>query len=117
MALQSAYQQFLTTSNPSLLADDASLHYITTLTSIHGSAEIVKHLRSQDHELKKNEQKVLDAVEASNALVLEVQTGLEFQTGGGAYLPSLDDNFLADRKVIFPIVCSAIYNSPRKDHC
>jgi hypothetical protein len=107
MALQSAYANFLATSNPSLLAEDASLHYITTLVSLHGSAEIAKHLKSQGRELKKKEETILDVVEAANALVVEVHTTLEFQTGGGAYLPTLDDNFLADRVVTFPIVSPA----------
>lgn len=104
MALQSAYKQFLATPNSSLLASDASLHYITTLTTVHGSAEIIKYLNVQSHELKKKEEKFLDVVEGANALAVEAHTTLEFQTGGGAYLPSLDDNFLADRIVTFPIV-------------
>jgi hypothetical protein len=104
MSLQRTYEQFLATSNPSLLAEDAALHYITTLTSVHGAAEVGKYLKNQDRDLKKKEEKILDVVEAANALVVEVHTTLEFLTSGGAYLPSLDDNFLADRVVTFPIV-------------
>ncbi|KAH6670564.1 hypothetical protein B0J14DRAFT_516136 [Halenospora varia] len=104
MALQSAYQQFLAAPNPSLLADDASLHYITTLTTFNGASAIVKHLNSQSHELKKKEEKVLDVVEGTNGLAVEVHTTIEFETGGGAFLPNLDDNFLADRVVTFPII-------------
>ncbi|KAG9238256.1 hypothetical protein BJ875DRAFT_63077 [Amylocarpus encephaloides] len=111
MALQRAYEQFLATSSPSLLADDASLHYITTLTSLHGSAKIGKYLKDQLHELKKKEEKVLDAVESPNALVVEVSTTLEFVTGGGAYLPDLDDNFLADRMVNFPVIHIVTFNT------
>jgi hypothetical protein len=104
MALQAAYKQFLAAPNSSFLTSDASLHYITTLTTLHGSAEIIKYLNSQSHELKKNAEKFLDVVEGANALAAEVHTTLEFQTGGGAYLPSLDDNFLTDRIVTLPIV-------------
>jgi hypothetical protein len=104
MSLQSTYEKFLATANPSLLAEDAALHYVTTLTSLHGAAEIDKHLKSQGRDLKKKEEKILDVVEAANALVVEVHTTLEFLTGGGAYLPSLDDNFLADHVATFPIV-------------
>ncbi|TVY27723.1 hypothetical protein LHYA1_G004357 [Lachnellula hyalina] len=103
MALQAAYKQFLTTPNASFLASDASLHYITTLTTLHGSAEIIKYLNGQSHELKK-EEKFLDVVEGPDSLAVEVHTTVEFQTGGGAYLPSLDDNFLADRIVTLPII-------------
>ena len=107
MALQTAYKQFLAAPNPTLLAQDASLHYITTLVTLNGSSEIIKHLKAQDHELKKKEEKFLDVVEGSNSLAVEVHTTIEFLTGGGSYLPSLDDNFLADRTVTFPIVCLA----------
>jgi hypothetical protein len=105
MALQGAYKQFLAAPNPTFLAEDASLHYITTLITLNGSSEILKHLKAQDHELKKKEEKFIDAVEGTNALAVEVHTTLEFLTGGGSYLPSLDDNFLADRTVTLPIVC------------
>jgi hypothetical protein len=112
MALQTAYKQFLAAPNPTFLAQDASLHYITTLVTLNGSSEIIKHLKSQDHELKKKEEKFLDVVEGPNALAVEVHTTIEFLSGGGAYLPSLDDNFLADRIVTFPIVC-LIRRSPK----
>ena len=105
MALQTAYKQFLAAPNSSFLANDASIHYITTLVTVNGSSEVIKHLTSQSYELKKNEQTFLDVVEGTNALAVEVHTTLEFLSGGGSYLPGLDDNFLADRIVTFPIVC------------
>ncbi|TVY58313.1 hypothetical protein LSUE1_G010169, partial [Lachnellula suecica] len=104
MALETAYKQFLAAPNSSFLSADASLHYITTLTSVNGSSAIIKYLKGQNHELKKKEEKVLDVVEGPNNLAVEVSTTLEFLTGGGAYLPSLDDNFLADRIVTLPII-------------
>ena len=104
MALQAAYKQFLVAPNASFLAEDASLHYITTLVSLNNASAIAKHFKSQDKELKKKEEKFLDVVEGQNALAVEIHTTIEFLTGGGAYLPSLDDNFLADRVVTFPIV-------------
>ena len=112
MALQAAFKQFLASPNTSLLAHNASIHYITTLVTYNGSAEIVKHLNSQGHQLKKKKEDFLDVVEGQNALAAEVETTIEFLTGGGAYLPALDDNFLADRTVTFPIVCSFARNCP-----
>lgn len=103
MALQAVYAQFLASPSASYLAPDASLNYITTLITLNG-AEIIKHLNDQTHDLKKKEEKFLDVVESSNALAVEVSTCMEFLIGGGAYLPKLDDNFLADRTVTFPIV-------------
>lgn len=47
---------------------------------------------------------MLSTVEGESAICLDVETTLEFITGGGAYLPGLDDNFLSDRVVTFPMV-------------
>ncbi|KAL2165196.1 hypothetical protein VTH06DRAFT_492 [Thermothelomyces fergusii] len=99
MALQAAYKQFLASPNSSALADDASLHYVTTTTSFAGAADIVKHLSSLRNKIKKVKQEPLFAVENQHALALEVDTTLEFLTSGGPYLPGLEDNFLADRTV------------------
>ncbi|RDL38357.1 Uncharacterized protein BP5553_02697 [Venustampulla echinocandica] len=104
MALQSTYERFLASPNPALLADNASLHYITTLTTVTSAGEIIKHLNNQTHELAKREQKVLSAVEGTDSLAVEIHTTIEFLTGGGAYLPKLDDNFLADRLATLPII-------------
>lgn len=104
MSLQAVYKQFLAAPNSALLASNASLHYITTLVTINGSSEIIKHLNNQTRELKKKEEKYLDVVEGADALAVELHTTIEFVFGGGAYLPGLDDNFLADRVVTFPIV-------------
>jgi hypothetical protein len=104
MALQSTFKQFLAAPNPTFLADNASIHYITTLVTFNSSSEIIKHLSSLTRQLKKKEENFLDVIESENALAVEVETTIEFLTGGGPYLPGLDDNFLADRTVTFPIV-------------
>ncbi|KAK5663373.1 hypothetical protein OQA88_3801 [Cercophora sp. LCS_1] len=104
MALQTAYKQFLAAPSSSALAADASLHYITTTTSYTGATEIIKHLGTQRNQIKKKKETPLYAIEGQNAVVTEVETTLEFVTGGGSYLPGLDDNFLADRTVYFPII-------------
>jgi len=105
MALQTAYKRFLASPNASFLAPNVSLHYITTLVTFNGSADIINHLNGQNYELQKKEEKFLDVVESTSAIAVEIHTCIEFLAGGGAYLPSLDDNFLADRTVTLPIVC------------
>ena len=47
---------------------------------------------------------------------MDVEITIEFLTGGGAYLPGLDDNFVADRVVTFPMV-SATREPSIKCHC
>lgn len=111
MSLEDTYKQFLAAPNASLLSNDASLHYVTTLVTVNGPNEILKHLAGQVHDLKKNEEKLLSVVQGRNSLAAEVHTTIEFMAGGGSYLTTLDDNFLADRIVTLPIVSMA--NSTR----
>ncbi|KAI6709395.1 hypothetical protein PZA11_003669 [Diplocarpon coronariae] len=111
MALQTTYKQFLAAPKESALASNASLHYITTLVTLNGPAAIIKHINVQSHDLKKKEEKILDVVEAANALAIEISTTIEFVTGGGSYLPGLDDNFVADRVVTLPIIHMVSFNS------
>ncbi|KAK4129577.1 hypothetical protein N657DRAFT_652930 [Parathielavia appendiculata] len=103
MALQAAYKQFLASPSSSALAENASLHYVTTTTSFSGATGIIKHLASVRNKIKKKKEDALFAIENQHALALEVDTTLEFVTSGGPYLPGLDDNFLADRTVYLAV--------------
>ena len=103
-SLKALYQSYLANLNASALSDNASLNYITTLTTINTAAAIVKHHAAHRTVLKKKEEKVLSCIEGSDAVCLDIETTLEFISGGGAYLPGLDDNFLSDRVVTFPMV-------------
>jgi hypothetical protein len=112
MTLQAAYKQFLAAPSSSALADDASLHYVTTTSSFTGATEIIKHLASVRNKIKKKKEDALFAIENQHALALEVDTTLEFVTSGGPYLPGLDDNFLADRTVYLAVVSQAPAQEP-----
>ncbi|KAI8940217.1 hypothetical protein NX059_003921 [Plenodomus lindquistii] len=104
MTLRDTYTRFLVSPSKDALAENASLHYISTLTSIHDAPAIIKHFSAQEKLLKKTKQSILDAVEGTGGLSVDVETTIEFNNGGGAYLPGLDDNFVADRTVTFPMV-------------
>ncbi len=110
-SLKNVYQSFLAKPKASALTDAASLHYITTLTTINTSGAILKHFAAHEKVLKKKQEKILDAVESGDSVCLDVETTLEFLEGGGAYLPGLDDNFLADRVVTFPMVSVTAFRS------
>lgn len=116
MALQAVYKQFLAAPNSAALAQNASLHYITTTTSFHGPTDIIKHLNAQRNQIKKNKEDILDVVEGPGALAVQTGVSLEFLDHGGAYLPGLDDQFLSDRVVDIPVVStsgpSACYAPP-----
>jgi hypothetical protein len=87
-----------------MLAEKASLHYVTTTTSVFGATEIIKHLNSLQKQVKAKKQEFLNVVDGQTTIAVEIDTALEFQTSGGAYLPGLDDNFLSDRVAYLSIV-------------
>jgi hypothetical protein len=104
MSLQAIYESFLGNPNAAGLAETASIHYITTLTTISNAEPIATHLHTQNKSVvKKKAETVISAVEGPSALSLEVETTLEFISGGGAYLPGLE-NFVTDKVATFPAV-------------
>jgi hypothetical protein len=104
MSLQAIYEGFLGNPNAASLAETASLNYITTLTTINNAEPITAHLQTQTKSVvKKKAEKVIGAVEGPSALSLDVETTLEFISGGGAYLPGLE-NFVTDKVATFPAV-------------
>ncbi|OJD17076.1 hypothetical protein AJ78_02825 [Emergomyces pasteurianus Ep9510] len=104
MSLKAVYERFLADPSAASLSADAALHYITTTTTFSHPEPIVKHLTSQSRALKKKSEKIVNTVEGTLSLCLDVETSLEFTSGGGAYLLELDDNFIVDRVVTLPIV-------------
>lgn len=104
MSLKAVYERFLADPSPASLSADAALNYIATTTTFSCPDPIVKHLTSQSRIVKKKSEKIVNAVEGVHSLCLDVETALEFTSGGGAYLLELDDNFLVDRVVTVPIV-------------
>lgn len=112
--IKAIYETYLKNPSASALSDGATLHYITTLTTINTSAAIVRHNTAHQKVLQKKEEKVLSCIEGNDAVCLDIETTLEFITGGGAYLPGLDDNFLSDRVVTFPTVSSLKVYQPQR---
>ena len=104
MSLPDLYQRFLADPRSASLASDVSLVYIPTTTKLDSADAVRSHLAKQHTVVKTKAQNVLGVVEGSDALCLDIETTLEFVSGGGAYLPSLEDNFLTDRVVSFPTV-------------
>lgn len=104
MALQTAYEKFLASPNGSSFTEKASFSYVPTLTTLKEPDAILKHIEQQNKSVVKTKtQKVISAIEGHNALALDVDTTLEFISGGGAYLPGLD-NFVVDKIATFPVV-------------
>ena len=102
--LRAKYEAYLAAPSTGALAEGASLNYVPTLTTITEPTAILKHLAAQQKLLKKKSERVLSAIESSNGLCVDTETTIELIAGGGAYLPGLDDNFLADKTVVLPVV-------------
>ncbi|KAI5466329.1 hypothetical protein BGZ63DRAFT_348411 [Mariannaea sp. PMI_226] len=101
--MSATYKQFLAAPTSSLLAENASLHYVTTTTTFVGATQIIKHLNTLQKQVTKKKEEILNIVDGQNVIVVEVDTGLGFETSGGPYLPGLDDNFLSNRVAYLPI--------------
>ncbi|KAL8686467.1 MAG: hypothetical protein Q9218_007082, partial [Villophora microphyllina] len=113
-SLRATYQDYLANPSASAFASHGSLNYITTLTTLHKADAIAKHLAAHQKTLRKKHENILSTIEDDNALCLEVETTIEFLTGGGAYLPGLDDNFVADQLVTFPIIHIVQFDASHK---
>ena len=82
-SFKGVYQNFLASPSTALLNDEASLNYITTLTTINSATAVVKHFEAHQKILKKTEEKALNSVESDSAICLEIETTIEFTSGGG----------------------------------
>lgn len=112
--MANVYTEFLSSPSAAALASNASLHYITTTTSIIEANAIIKHLQAQEKLVKKKNETVLNTIVGGNDIVVETETTYEFIRGGGALLPQMDDNMLVDSLVVIPMVsCSFIDSEAR----
>lgn len=105
--MASIYESFLNAPSASALTPNASLHYITTTTSIHEATAIIKHIQAQDKLVKKKSETIISKIASGNSIVLETENSYEFVRGGGALLPQMDDNMLVDSLVTLPMVSYA----------
>jgi hypothetical protein len=107
-SLRTKYEAYLAAPSTGALADSASINYIPTLTTINEPTAILRHLAAQQKLLRKKSERVLSAIESSNGLCVDTETTIELLQGGGAFLPGLDDNFLADKILTFPMVSKIV---------
>ncbi|KAJ5371824.1 Nucleic acid-binding OB-fold [Penicillium concentricum] len=98
------YQRFLDNPRSAKLADDVSLIYVPTTTKFEKADNVITHALKNASIVKTTSNQIISAIEGSDSLCLDMETSLEFTEGGGVYLPSLDDNFLADRVATFPTI-------------
>ena len=112
--MAATYSAFLQSPSTAQLANDASINYITTTTTINEANAIIKHLQAQAKQVTKKEERVLNAIEGPQSLFLETETTLQFNNGGGAYLPSMDENLLDEKLVTFPVLHAVNFDGDQK---
>ncbi|KAJ5708484.1 hypothetical protein N7488_008285 [Penicillium malachiteum] len=108
------YRKFLANPRSAKVAANVSLLYVASTTKFEGSDSVLTHLSRQSGIVKKKSEQIINAIESSDSLVLDIETTLEFLEGGGAYLPSFDDNFLADRVVTIPTLHIVHWNAEQE---
>lgn len=109
MALEATYKAYLADPSAEAFAEDATLNYIPTTTSLSRASVIIKHVETQHRQVEKKKENFLNVIESANSLCVETETTLHFQQGGGLYLLNLDDNFLCDKVVTIPIVSTPLH--------
>ena len=112
--MATTYSAFLQAPTTAQLAGDATLHYITTTTSISEPTAILKHLQAQKKLITTKDQKILNAIEGTDTLFLETELTLQFTNGGGAYLPSMDANLLDEKLVTFLVMHVVSFDDEQK---
>ncbi|KAJ5763008.1 hypothetical protein N7533_001689 [Penicillium manginii] len=108
--LKDAYSKFRANPRHAPVAANVSLIYVPSTTRIDGADAVASHTSRQSAHLRKKSEKIISEIESSDSLCLDIETTIEFLEGGGAYLPSFDDNFLADRVVTFPTLHIVQFN-------
>jgi hypothetical protein len=104
MSLKAVYERFLASPNPLSLSENASLNYVPTLQTFTQTGLVIRHLENQNkNDVRKKSEKIISIVEGQSSLSVDIETTLEFISGGGTYLPGLE-NFVTDRIVTFPTV-------------
>ena len=107
MTLEAIYKQFLARPSVNVLTSNAAVNYIPTSTTVSEAGAIVKHFHAQENLLKKKSEEFKNVVEGPNSLCVESETTIQFNNGGGAYLPGIDESMICDRVVTIPLVCRA----------
>ncbi|KAJ5528161.1 hypothetical protein N7513_012320 [Penicillium frequentans] len=105
------YSKFLANPRSAQVAANISLIYVTSTTKFEGSDSVLTHLSRQSSIVKKKAENIINAIESSDSLVLDIETTLEFLQNGGAYLPSLSEDHLADRVVTIPTLHIVRWNA------
>ncbi|GAO50687.1 hypothetical protein G7K_4809-t1 [Saitoella complicata NRRL Y-17804] len=102
-SVEELYDQYKSKPQASLLADDATLQYITSGVTVTGANAIITRRAKYRDEITVTENVIAKHV-ASESIVFEVAATITFTNGPGWLVPGIDDNFLFDKTIEIPLV-------------
>ncbi|KAK9353200.1 hypothetical protein V1523DRAFT_411781 [Lipomyces doorenjongii] len=102
------YVTFLNSPQATHLLPNARVTYVTSSQVFDGPEDILSNAILNARHVKKSE-KIISTHIASNSIVLETVTTIEFVNGTGSYVTGLDKNFVVDNTVILPVIHSVIF--------
>ncbi|KAK9235636.1 hypothetical protein V1525DRAFT_409308 [Lipomyces kononenkoae] len=103
-----AYLAFLKSPQADQLLPNARITYVTSAQTFRGADAILSNAILNARHVKKSE-KVISTHIASDSIVFETVTTIEFVNGTGSYVTGLDKNFVVDNTVILPVIHSVIF--------
>ncbi|KAK9388345.1 hypothetical protein V1515DRAFT_598583 [Lipomyces mesembrius] len=104
-----AYVTFLNSPQGTHLLPNARVTYVTSSQVFDGPEAILSNAILNARHVKKSE-KIISTHIASDSIVLETVTTIEFVNGTGSYVTGLDKNFVVDNTVILPVIHSVIFD-------
>ncbi|KAK9312519.1 hypothetical protein V1522DRAFT_366676 [Lipomyces starkeyi] len=107
-----AYVTFLNSPQATHLLPNARVTYVTSSQVFDGTEAILSNAILNARHVKKSE-KIISTHIASNSIVLETVTTIEFVNGTGSYVTGLDKNFVVDNTVILPVIHTVIFEADK----
>ncbi|KAK9365009.1 hypothetical protein V1509DRAFT_655822 [Lipomyces kononenkoae] len=104
-----AYLAFLKSPRADQLLPNARVTYVTSAQVYSGAEAILSNAILNARHVKKSE-KIISTHVASDSIVFETVTTIEFVNGTGSYVTGLDKNFVVDNTVILPVIHSVIFD-------
>ncbi|KAK9376344.1 uncharacterized protein V1513DRAFT_440068 [Lipomyces chichibuensis] len=107
-----AYLIFLNSPQATHLLPNARVTYVTSSQVFDGTESILSNAILNARHVKKSE-KIISTHIASDSIVLETVTTIEFVNGTGSYVTGLDKNFVVDNTVILPVIHCVIFEGDK----
>ncbi|BFZ62041.1 hypothetical protein YB2330_003120 [Saitoella coloradoensis] len=111
-SVEELYDKYKSKPQASLLAEDATLQYITSGVTVTGANAIITRRAKDRDEITVTENVITKHI-ASDSIVFEVAATITFTNGSGWLVPGIDDNFLFDKTIEIPLVYAVRFDEEK----